>query len=222
MFLTRFQLNPARRGTVRLLGSPQRMHATVLSSFPPHAVEGVAGRVLWRLDEPSRHERNLFIVSVARPSLEQLQDECGWSQECSWRTTAYGPFLDRLGADQRWVFRLVGNPVRSQSARPGSRGKVVPHVTADQQRAWLLERAERHGFAVPRSEDGWQVRVTRRERDTFTRFDGAERSRATVTRAQFDGVLEVRDPELLRTALTRGIGRAKAYGCGLMTLARLS
>lgn len=222
MFLTRFQLNPTRRGTVRLLGSPQRMHAAVLSAFPPQAVGGMAGRVLWRLDEPARHERNLYIVSPARPSLEKLQDDCGWSQEPSWQTSAYGPFLDRLAPGQRWIFRLVGNPVRSVPGRRDTRGRIMPHVTAEQQCAWLLERADRHGFAVPGGEDGPQLRVTRRERVAFTRADDEQRRRATITRAQYDGILEVRDPELFRTALVHGIGRAKAYGCGLMTLARSS
>ncbi len=39
----------------------------------------------------------------------------------------------------------------------------------------------------------------------------------TVT---FDGRLEVTDPVALRRTLTMGLGKAKAYGCGLMTLAQ--
>lgn len=41
----------------------------------------------------------------------------------------------------------------------------------------------------------------------------------TVT---FDGRLEVTDPAALRRTLTQGIGKAKAYGCGLITLAPLT
>lgn len=220
MYLTRFRLNPTRRGTARLIASPQRMHATVLSAFPPDRAQSTDGRVLWRVDTPSRHEWSLYIVSPGRPSMDQLQDECGWSQEKSWQTAAYGPFLDRLDVGQCWGFRLTANPVRSVAGRKGTRGKVVPHVTADQQRAWLIDRAGRHGFSLDAGLAD-QVRVTRRERDSFERGPRGERGAATITRAQFDGVLEVVDPELLRTTLTRGIGRAKAYGCGLMTLARL-
>ena len=42
----------------------------------------------------------------------------------------------------------------------------------------------------------------------------------TLVLATFEGVLEVTEPEALRRVLTHGIGRGKAYGCGLMTLAR--
>ena len=42
----------------------------------------------------------------------------------------------------------------------------------------------------------------------------------TIQMATFQGVLEVRDPARLRACLVGGMGRSKAYGCGLMTLAR--
>jgi len=42
----------------------------------------------------------------------------------------------------------------------------------------------------------------------------------TLVTVTYDGLLEVTDPDALRRTLTRGLGRAKAYGCGLLTLAR--
>lgn len=219
MYLTRFRMNPSRRGTVRLAGSPQRMHAAILGAFPPDRSTSAEGRVLWRLDTPSRHEWTLYVVSPARPSMEQLQEECGWSQEPSWQTAEYRPFLDRLSAGQRWAFRLSANPVRSVAGKRGSRGQISPHITVEHQRGWLLERAGRHGFSVD-TELKEDLMVTRRERESFGRGRGASRSTATITRVQYDGLLEVTDPEVLRTSLTKGIGRAKAYGCGLLTLAR--
>ena len=36
----------------------------------------------------------------------------------------------------------------------------------------------------------------------------------------FEGLLRVTDAALFREALTRGIGRGKAYGLGLLTLMR--
>ncbi len=40
-----------------------------------------------------------------------------------------------------------------------------------------------------------------------------------LTRVTFDGRLRVLDPAAFRRTLTSGLGKAKAYGCGLMTLA---
>lgn len=222
MYLTRFRMNPRKRGTLRMVESPQRMHAAILSTLPPDRALTDDGRVLWRLDQPSNYEWNLYIASPGRPSLEPLQDDCGWSQEQSWSTADYQPFLTRLAEGQRWAFRLTANPVRSLAGMRGERGSVKPHVTAEQQRLWLLDKAAKNGFALAGDKDDPMVRVTRRERDHFERGHGAERRRATVSRAQFDGVLEVTDPELIRAALVGGIGRAKAYGCGLMTLASVT
>jgi CRISPR system Cascade subunit CasE len=38
----------------------------------------------------------------------------------------------------------------------------------------------------------------------------------------FDGVLTVTDPQRFLAALAAGFGRAKAYGCGLMLIARVT
>lgn len=222
MFLTKFQMNPQRRESVRLVGSPQRMHAAVLSTLPPEVSRESGGRMLWRLDAPSKFEWNLYVVSPARPSFEVLQECCGWSQSESWKTADYAPFLAALLPGQRWRFRLTANPVRAQSNGRGRRGVVIPHVTADHQRDWLLKRAERHGFTVPMGEQGPLLDVSRRQQESFTKGEQGSKQRATITRVQFDGILEVSDPRVLSVAMLNGIGRAKAYGCGLLTLAKLT
>jgi CRISPR system Cascade subunit CasE len=46
-----------------------------------------------------------------------------------------------------------------------------------------------------------------------------KRGRVSISHVTYQGVLDVTDAPALRRALTTGMGRAKAYGCGLMTLA---
>lgn len=218
MYLTRMALNPSRRGTRHLLGSPQRMHAAVMSAFPPAAEPG---RVLWRVDRPAGHRLTLYVVSAAKPDLTGVVEQAGWPTAAAWDTTTYDPFLSRLDAGQAWRFRLTANPVQSKAGQRGTRGKVLAHVTAAQQEQWLRDHAGRWGFTLPDASEGGGVLVTGRGADVFDRRDpdGDARRRVTITRAQFDGVLTVTDPDALRAALVGGMGRAKAYGCGLMTLA---
>jgi CRISPR system Cascade subunit CasE len=45
--------------------------------------------------------------------------------------------------------------------------------------------------------------------------------RLTFGAVVFDGMLEVSDPGRLRSALRHGIGSAKAFGFGLLSLARV-
>jgi len=37
----------------------------------------------------------------------------------------------------------------------------------------------------------------------------------------YEGILEITDPAAFTTAIARGFGRAKAFGCGLMLIRRV-
>jgi len=129
------------------------------------------------------------------------------------------------------------NPTFREASQVNARGrkKVLAHVTQDQQTQWVLDRAGRCGFRVISSaEYGGDLPVL--EDSDGQRVDGAnllingvERSvaefkrgssRVTLALATFEGVLEVTDPDALRHGLVHGVGRGKAYGCGLLTLSR--
>ncbi|HEX6077566.1 MAG TPA: type I-E CRISPR-associated protein Cas6/Cse3/CasE [Micromonosporaceae bacterium] len=218
MFLTRMQLNPARRVARALLGSPQAMHAAVLAGFPD-ARPTSDGRILWRLDTYQDHRTVLYVASPEKPDFTHLLEQFGWPTTSAWDTKSYAPLLDSLRIGQRWQFRLAANPVHSVRLKGWSDTKPVGHVTVKQQEQWLLDRAPRLGFRIaddvgPTGEPDFAV-VARMSR----RFD-RKGSKVTLVTATYEGHLEVTDPAVLRHALTHGIGRAKAYGCGLLTLAR--
>ena len=219
MYLTQFEINGRRREARRLLGSPQAMHAAVMAAFPPGAD---AGRVLWRVDPGEHGVQTLYLVSREAPDLMHLVEQAGW-ETLTWRTADYDGLLGRLMSGQVWRFRLMANPtkaVRQDSEVPGGEGgrsKRFAHVTAAQQLEWFLSRTVGWGFDVPEgSVDGEPAAlVVAREIRTFQRKGRT----VTVSTATFEGLLQVRDPDVLRMALTGGIGPAKAYGCGLLTLA---
>ncbi|HZJ03871.1 MAG TPA: type I-E CRISPR-associated protein Cas6/Cse3/CasE [Nocardioidaceae bacterium] len=63
------------------------------------------------------------------------------------------------------------------------------------------------------------VRVTHRQRHSFSKSDAGKR--VVLQTATFEGQLTVTNATALRASLLDGIGPAKAYGCGLLTLAPL-
>lgn len=209
MFLTKFEVNTARRGAKMLLASPQAMHAAALSAFPT----GQAGRVLWRVDQ-WRVSTYLYLLTESEPDLTHLVEQAGWPTTHAWQTRDYTPVLDGLTAGQRYGFRLTANPTRSTRVHEGKRSQRVAHVTAAQQLDWLIGKSDALGVDIGTSEEP-TVGVVARGVETFRR----EGARVTLSRATFEGVLEVTDPAQLRAAITAGIGPAKAYGCGLLTLA---
>lgn len=211
MYLSRIQINSARRGGRKLLGSPQAMHAAVLSAFPQGDEE--RGRVLWRVDRDVR-QNWLYVVSRPRPDFAHIVEQAGWqTTQDGWDVRDYAPLLERLENGQQWAFRLTANPTRFSNEDR----KVYGHVTVAQQSDWLLSRQEKWGFEVVPTADGEgrQLLVHDRHTARFNRRGGT----VTIARATYDGVLTVTDTDALRHVLVNGVGRAKAYGCGLLTLA---
>jgi CRISPR system Cascade subunit CasE len=225
MYLTNMPLNPQRRSTRELVTSPQRLHAAVLAGFLPGA--STRGRILWRLDSDGPHDLNLFVVSSEVPSFDALVEQAGWTSSPVWRTASYDAFLDRLRPEQRWVFRLVANPVRNvrDGSRDGSsgslsRGSRVPLIKEPDQREWILSRSAALGFAVVEGASGGpNLSVTRSRRTRFDRRSDGQARTVTLQTVQYEGVLEVTEPDALRRALVDGVGSGKGYGCGLLTLA---
>lgn len=219
-------LNPTRIVTRRMLASPHVTHALVEGAVSAGILEHVSpgeGRTLWRLDRGSGGHLTLYVSSAVEPDFRGVGEQAGWVGRPSWRTAAYGVLLDRLAPGQRWRFRLTANPTTS-AATPNGRGQRRPLRTVDQQMGWLLQRTEVMGISVPYNGLGVpQLTLAERGTVSFRKAeDGAgPRSlrRVELTTATYEGLLVVDDPVRVRRALIDGVGRAKGYGCGLITLA---
>jgi CRISPR system Cascade subunit CasE len=220
MYLTRFQINTARRGAHKLLASPQALHAAILAGFPDredHATDGA--RTLWRLDTDPSKQTLLYIVSPGRPDLTHLVEQAGWPTTETWQTRSYGAFLDSLEKGQRWAFRLTANPTRNGRRSDKSEDtQRFGAVTVDHQIQWLTTRAEKNGFSVNQQADG-QLNMVVHQRRTLTFLRNRGEKRVTLVIATYDGVLTIEDPIVFRRTLRCGLGHARAYGCGLITLA---
>ncbi|WBT08236.1 type I-E CRISPR-associated protein Cas6/Cse3/CasE [Corynebacterium sp. SCR221107] len=208
--LTRVLLNPERRQARRLITNPQVMHAAVRAAFPPDLNE--SARVLWRLDK-REHEHVLYIVGPEASDASHIVEQAGWATRPA-EIANYAPFADALLRGQHWNFELVANPTKSVPVKGGKRGKVVPLVGDEGQSAWLLDRAQRHGFVAK------ECVIVERNHLRFAKSAEDNRRKVTLGTVRYRGVLEVTSPELLRAALFGGIGRGRAYGCGLLTLAQ--
>ena len=229
MYISRMALNGARRSAMEVIASPNKMHAAVEAAFPPLAPSASAsgdedGRILWRIDPVPGEGRVawLYVVSPRRPDFTHLCEQVGWPVEGGWECKDYSGLFVKLSKGQIWHFRLKANPVRKvlkdrgRSVNDSVVGSLQGHVTAQQQMGWLLKRAEHHGFKIHNDAAGFpQLAVSQRDKVTF----GHSGSKVTLTTAVFDGLLEVTDEVALWHALCFGIGRAKAFGCGLMTIA---
>ncbi|MFI5505254.1 type I-E CRISPR-associated protein Cas6/Cse3/CasE [Corynebacterium kutscheri] len=214
-FLSAIDLNPYRRKTALFASNPRTLHAAVMNCFSPdlHAKEK---RILWRLDQ-STDRISLLVLSENRPCFEHIQEQAGWSNQPSSKIRDYNPLLEGLQPGQQYRFRLAANPTRIVTQSDGKKIRAA-HVTVKHQKQWLRDKITAHGFSIyngnTTDDETEMLLVTRRDRLRFNR----EKARVTLNRVQFDGVLTVESPELLRNAMLNGIGRGKGYGMGLLTL----
>jgi CRISPR system Cascade subunit CasE len=147
----------------------------------------------------------------------------------------------KLAAGQRYRFFLRANAVQAKKASlreladvrgdafRAARGKRTAIRGETALRSWLARQAERCGFTVETTEF-WDdngatasvpsVRISISPgRDVAWRSKGRRGEHAGT---DFEGILRVVDADKLATALQAGIGPAKAFGFGLLTLARIS
>lgn len=207
MYLSRIALDADSRETMRVLASPQLMHGAVEQSF-----SGDRQRRLWRVDWLDSR-CYLLVLSRDRPDFADFAKQFGFPDaKPAWETKEYERLLERFRPDQPWRFRLKANPVHSVKEKDADgRGKVMAHVTQEQQKQWLLKRAEDCGFSL--AEDAFDVVHTQ-----WMKFDKGGGHEVTLRTATFEGILTITDPVCFKESLLNGIGRAKAYGCGLMTV----
>jgi len=216
MFLSRIQLNANLRDTMRALSSPKIIHNTIVTSFL-HSLDVDNERILWRVDYLGE-KCFLLVLSAQQPDFKHIAERFGYPRnEPQWETKNYDLLLNRINTGQVWRFRLRANPVRSSSKEKdpiSGRGKVFAHVTTEQQKQWLLSRAKNCGFLL--NENEFDVVYT--EWKKFNK--GIDRSHEVSLRvSDFEGKLTIADVEIFKKVLLSGLGRAKAYGCGMMTIA---
>ncbi|WP_092596955.1 type I-E CRISPR-associated protein Cas6/Cse3/CasE [Actinopolyspora xinjiangensis] len=136
------------------------------------------------------------------------------SQRVGHRTAGaqLGWFLART---EKWGFVVPGAPPTTGTSEHPT---VAEPVSTREGVSFEADGAACSGEAGE-IEPARNVRIAARDRHSFPKRRG---SRPVVLHtATFEGRLRVTSVELLRRALLRGIGPAKAYGCGLLTLGTL-
>lgn len=216
---TRMLINPQKREGRKLLLNPQAMHAAIYGAFPPD-IDIRSGRILWRVDS-AEHTHTLYIVAPEAPDLEPLHELIGWSTRPP-QTADYSPLLDRIRVGQEWAFRFRGNPTHVVTDGKGHK-RVTAHASTMHDSAWFIRKSQMHGFEVVGESPNLNenVLVTARGTQHFGKTDhaSAKRMKVTLHSAQFQGILRVSDRNAFQEALVKGIGRGKAYGNGLLTIA---
>ena len=150
----------------------------------------------------------MLVQSEQQPDWQEPGRESLLTAECK-------TFSPRLKPGQRLRFRLRANPtarrVFERSDDGKQSGKRIGVYGEDNQRAWLDRKAEAGGFRV------LDCSVLDRGFQVSRRRNGAPPLKHLWV--DFEGILDVTDPDTFLSALESGIGSAKAFGFGLLSVA---
>jgi CRISPR system Cascade subunit CasE len=201
IYLSRLLLNPVC-GRVQVdLQDPYQMHRTLCRGFGDHPGELSAARCLFRVEQEGGPV-GVLVQSLLRPQWHRLSALPGYLIAPP-DTKAFAP---GFAAGERLAFRLHANPTVKR------RGKRLGLSHREAQYDWLRRKAQQHGFAVRSAAVGPPRPVD---------CCAGEGRVAHFLGVTFDGVLQVTDSARLTCGLTRGIGSGKAFGFGLLSLARV-
>lgn len=201
LFLSSIVVDPRSFAGRTALADVHQMHRSVMAAFP-HS-DAAAARdtfgVLYRVEADDR----VLVQSRVAPDPGGLP--------AGFELAGARPLhLDRFPAGCRVRYRIVANTTRQEFVR-GGRGRRVA-VTGDDAVIWWEERAASAGLSLegaPLVEGASALGVRR------------SGQRLTFCGHRFEGTATVADLERLVAAVKVGVGRAKAYGFGLLSVARI-
>lgn len=220
MILSRLLLNPHSRQVQRDVADVYQLHRSVMNGFPERLPS--EERVLFRLDEDHDGRPTLLVQSQTAPDWSGLA--ASYLRPSDPFDPIPNPAVKRVElafrAGQMLRFRLRANPTVKQKQDGQKQGHRVAIAREEKQLEWLSRKAEAGGFRIRPTD----VRVAELGREFgLTKVDpqADKRHHVELHVVQFDGFLQVADPACFAKTLRAGIGSAKGFGCGLLSLAAL-
>lgn len=201
MFLSQLVVNRTDREAMKALSDIYRLHKMVMAGFSTYSN---VPRVLFRVEPEGRGpEVKILVQSSLLPSWKDATvDTKGFIDI---RTKEFFPSFN---AGSTYRFRMRANPVVTRD------GKRLGLIRDESLVEWLTKKEMQMGARLR------SVAVMDEGYITGRKIEGERRHNLSIKTARYEGMLEVVDPSAFSTAVSNGIGPAKGFGCGLLSLAR--
>lgn len=208
MYLSRLKLDTLKRATRELRVNPYLLHQAVFRAFPDQC-DGGPGRLLYRLDIDHQGNTSLLVQSEKEPAWSKAD----YLQSCCEELPEYREYKPAFQRGQSFYFTLRANPTVKRAT------EEKPDVTKRQgllrdedQLKWLQRKAEAGGFSVIACQTISEG-IIQNERGK------EEKGKIRHYAVRFGGTLQVINPDLFLAAIQDGIGPAKGFGFGLLSIA---
>jgi CRISPR system Cascade subunit CasE len=171
---------------------------------------------LFRIDPQPNGRAMIVVQSSIEPDWDYAFHNADFLLSATPEVNQYEPSCS-LG--ELYRFRFAANPTRrlskhSPDAKQESIGKRVP-VPPDQLVDWLEHRGQKDGFSINKDSITIQPTYVFMKKSSMEKNSKGQRLYSVL----FNGLLRVSDPEAFQQTLVSGIGTAKAFGFGLLSVA---
>jgi CRISPR system Cascade subunit CasE len=197
MYLSQLLLNPRSRQVRVDLADRYELHRTILNAFPETLPDDE--RVLYRVEEGTLEPIiRLLVQSQTTPNWEAIPRLRG---NYLLDVPQVRTVVVRTPTGVPVRFRLQANPTVK---RDGKRHAIYKNTDLE---GWLVKKTTQSGFTV----DPAHMNIVKL---------GKKRGKGDKVwnAVQFDGVLTVTDTDLFTQTVQKGVGSAKAFGFGLLSI----
>ncbi len=208
MYLSLLKLNIALRKTREMLMNPYTLHQAVYRAFPDESNGGL-GRVLYRVDQSRCSEAVSLLVQSEKPPDWTKAD---FLRECLLEKEMCKQLDLNVKNGQYLHFLLRANPCVKKQAEGKRNGYRMGLLREEDQVKWFHKKADESGFTVVNCE-AIPEGIIHDERGH------ADQGKLRHYAVRFKGTLKVVNPETFTATLNSGIGPAKGFGFGLLSIA---
>jgi CRISPR system Cascade subunit CasE len=205
MYLSKLVLNGRDRTVLRDLSNAHALHQRIMQAFPDE--QRTNPRADWNI--LYRHEPDSDVILV-QSDLEPDWESFPEGYLIQHPSKPVNLTASQLAAGRLFQFRLKANP----SKRDKQTRKTIGMFRQTDQLAWLERQASQHGFTIS------NVDIVPTPNIFGVKAKGTSPIR--IQTAIFQGVLQITQPEPFIQAMHQGIGRGRSYGCGLLSISRLT
>ena len=224
MYITKVKICLFNPEGMKALASPHIMHGIISNSFPGGYDRNTTGKPnpgktpLWRVDSKDK-SRYLLLISDKEPDKEYLANHLGDQTEESVETKEYDKVFEKISEGMSFKFKIDANPTACSTDESGIQRRV-PLLPASEKRdkdgiysqeSWFNDKAAKSGFSVDSLSGRGNVKVVFQK--------GPSKNKVTFLKTTFEGTLTVVNKDKFIETLKAGIGREKAYGCGMLSIA---
>lgn len=209
MFLSQLLLDPVSRQVRAEITNRYELHRTLTAQFPAECRMDIG--LLYRIELPDSQVYQpirLLIQTQIEPDWRGI-DRSGFVFE----TPQVKEFVPDFKVEERYCFRLLANPTVRRVQLDG-KSKRVGLYKPEEQQSWISRKAKQGGFSIEALDIknfGMIESIKRKDQHVF---------QIQHLGVQFDGILRVTHEEIFLKTLINGLGSAKAFGFGLLSLAR--